>query len=67
MAAICDALDWATAQTEQPAVIVANTVKGKGVSFIEGQPGFHNAPVTDEQLAAALAELEVNWQAMVEA
>jgi transketolase len=64
MAAICDALDWATEQYEQPAVIVANTVKGKGVSFIEGQAGFHNAPVTEEQLAAALAELEANRQAL---
>jgi transketolase len=62
MAAICDALDWATEQVDQPAVIVANTVKGKGVSFIEGQAGFHNAPVTEEQLAAALGELETNLQ-----
>ncbi|MFL7811231.1 MAG: 1-deoxy-D-xylulose-5-phosphate synthase N-terminal domain-containing protein, partial [Anaerolineae bacterium] len=69
MAAICDALDWATEQVDRPAVIVADTVKGKGVSFIEGQAGFHNASVTDEQLAAALAELEAylqNLQAAVE-
>ena len=64
MAAICEALDWATQQVEKPAVIVANTIKGKGVSFIEGQAGFHNAPVTEEQLAAALAELEANRQAL---
>ena len=64
MAAICEALDWATKQVGQPAVIVANTVKGKGVSFIEGQAGFHNAPVTDEQLVAALAELKAARQAV---
>jgi transketolase len=64
MAAICQALDWAVEQYEEPAVIVANTIKGKGVSFIEGQAGFHNAPVTEEQLAAALAELEANLAAL---
>lgn len=58
MAAICRALDWATAQTQRPAVILAHTVKGKGVSFIEGQPGFHNVALTPEQFAQAVAELE---------
>jgi transketolase len=58
MAAICDALDWAGEQTQQPAVIIANTVKGKGVSFIEGQPQFHNAPLNGEQFTCALGEVE---------
>jgi transketolase len=64
MAAICQALDWASEQFDQPAVIVANTVKGKGISFVEGQAGFHNAAVTDEQLQAALTELEANVAGM---
>jgi len=64
MAAICRALDWADEQYDQPAVIVANTVKGKGVSFVEGQAGFHNAPMGEDQLEAALAELEANLAAM---
>ena len=38
-------------------MIVANTVKGKGISFIEGQAGFHNAPVTEEQLQQSSEEL----------
>ena len=58
MAAICDALDWAGEQTQQPAVIIANTVKGKGVSFLEGQPQFHNAPLNGEQFTCALGEVE---------
>jgi transketolase len=58
MAAICDALDWADEQTQQPAVIIANTVKGKGVSFLEGQPQFHNAPLSEEQFTCALDEVE---------
>jgi transketolase len=58
MAAICDALDWADEQTQQPAVIIANTVKGKGVSFLEGQPQFHNAPLDEEQFGRALREVK---------
>jgi transketolase len=64
MTAICQALDWADEQYDQPAAIIANTVKGKGVSFVENQAGFHNAPMDDEQLAAALAELESKLAAM---
>ena len=58
MAAICNALDWADAQKQQPSVIIANTVKGKGISFVEGQPQFHNAVLDKEQLHQALGELE---------
>ncbi|MBN1978577.1 MAG: transketolase [Anaerolineae bacterium] len=58
MAAICDALDWAGDQAQQPAVIIANTVKGKGVSFLEGQPQFHNAPLNEEQFTCARGEIE---------
>jgi transketolase len=57
MAAICDALDWADEQTQQPAVIIANTVKGKGVSFIEGRPGYHNAAMNKEEFQRAVSEL----------
>jgi transketolase len=58
MAAICDALDWADEQTQQPAMIIANTVKGKGIPFIEGNPGYHNAPMSGDDLDRAIAELE---------
>lgn len=57
MAAICDALDWADQQTEQPAIVIANTVKGKGISFIEGNAGYHNAPMSEADLERALHEL----------
>jgi transketolase len=59
MAALCDALDWADGQVDQPSMIIANTVKGKGVSFMAGQAGFHNAPITEEQCRQAVAELEL--------
>jgi transketolase len=64
---ICTALDWATSLEDGPAVIVAHTVKGKGVSFIENQAWFHNASVTEEQYAQALVELEENFKTKSEA
>ncbi|MFW6116605.1 MAG: transketolase [bacterium] len=62
MAAICDALDWADGQDQSPAVIIAHTVKGKGVSFMEGQPGYHNAALTQEEFRQTLNELSVSLE-----
>jgi transketolase len=42
----------------KPTVIVANTVKGKGVSFMENRVEWHYKCPNEEQLAMALAELE---------
>jgi len=42
----------------KPTVILANTVKGKGVSFMENSAGWHGVAPNNEQLAAALAELD---------
>lgn len=56
--ALVAALDWARAGGDAPAVIIADTVKGKGVSFMEDQPAFHNVALTPEQFAAALQELD---------
>jgi transketolase len=67
MAEICAALDWASSQEGEPAVIVAHTVKGKGVSFLENQPGFHNSALNDEQYAKAVEELEANLKTKSEA
>lgn len=41
----------------RPTAIVAATLKGKGVSFMEGRPEFHYRPPTTEELAQALREL----------
>ncbi|MFB5267642.1 transketolase [Paenibacillus enshidis] len=41
----------------KPTLIVANTVKGKGVSFAENVPAWHHHVPNDEQLELALAEL----------
>ena len=42
----------------RPFTIIANTVKGKGVSFMENQAGWHGKAPNDEQLAQALEELK---------
>lgn len=46
-----------SASGERPTAIVARTVKGKGVSFVEGKEGWHGKPLDREQCARALAEL----------
>ena len=44
----------------QPTVIIARTIKGKGVSFMENQAKWHSGSVTTEQYKTAVAELERN-------
>jgi transketolase len=54
---ILDAFAEAREVRGKPTIIVAETVKGKGVSFMEGNPDFHGKAPSKEQLAQALAEL----------
>ena len=54
---ILDALAEARRTTDRPTAIVARTVKGKGVSFMEGQHSFHGRPPTKVEAEKALAEL----------
>jgi len=61
VAELLRAFDWAkhaNAERAMPAVIVASTVKGKGVSFMEGDAGWHGKAPNAEQTQTALAELE---------
>jgi transketolase len=57
MRQIMDALHWAKEPREQPSIIVAHTVKGKGVSFMENNNEFHGKAPTQAELEQALAEL----------
>jgi transketolase len=57
MAAVDQALSEAERPHEQPRVVVAHTVKGKGVSFMENNPGFHGKAPTADQLSDALAQI----------
>jgi transketolase len=49
--------DWALTQ-EGPTCLIAHTIKGKGVSFMEGENAYHGVAPTEEELAKALAELD---------
>ncbi len=57
MQEVVDALEWAESNKSRPVAIVANTVKGKGVSFMEDNPAFHGKAPNDEELDIALEEL----------
>jgi transketolase len=57
MQAIVDVLDEAESVKGKPTMVVAHTVKGKGVSFAENRPEFHNGIMNAGQYAQALREL----------
>jgi transketolase len=57
-AAIEKALAEAEATKGQPTCIVAHTVKGKGVSFMENNPKFHGTAPTADEVKLALQELQ---------
>ena len=60
VADICRALDEARQDTQHPSFIICRTVKGKGVSFMENQAGWHGAAINDEQYETAMSELRAN-------
>ncbi|MGN1141339.1 MAG: transketolase [Oliverpabstia sp.] len=47
-----------------PTAIIAKTIKGKGVSFMEDQAGWHGVAPNDEQYALAMEELEKAGEAL---
>lgn len=49
---------------DKPVAIVANTVKGKGVSFMENQVSWHGSAPNDEQYEMAMAELKAALAAL---
>lgn len=54
---ILEALAAARKGSSSPKVILARTIKGKGVSFVEDKNGWHGKPLKPEELEKALAEL----------
>lgn len=54
---ILEALESANQTVGKPTVIIARTIKGKGVSFMEDQVGWHGTAPSQEQVEKALAEL----------
>ena len=61
---IRDALDNARETKGMPTAIVMNTVKGKGVSFMENQVNWHGAAPNDEQYKVAMEDLEKVGEAL---
>ena len=58
---LLDKLEAAKAVEGQPAIIIAHTVKGKGVSFVEADFTFHGRALTPEQAEKAREELNATW------
>ena len=54
---LLDALEEAKGVTGRPTAIIAKTVKGKGVSFMENNPAWHGKAPSAEQMEQALAEI----------
>ena len=54
--------DLPAADSEKPTIIIAYTVKGKGVSFLQNEPVAHHTSIDDEQLKAALEEVDVEYE-----
>ncbi len=61
---IAAALKEARETKGQPTAIVAKTVKGKGVSFMEGKASWHGTAPNDEQFAIAMEELQKAGEAL---
>ncbi len=63
---VVDALEQAKAATGRPVLILADTVKGKGVSFMEDQASWHGKSPNREELTKGLQELALTGRVPVE-
>ena len=60
---IIDALDNLPASdSDKPTCIVANTIKGKGVSFMERDIGWHSGTLSKDDMERALADVDAVWE-----
>lgn len=57
VAALYEAIAAAAADPERPVAVIAHTVIGKGVSFMEGKAEYHGRALTQEEYERAMAEL----------
>lgn len=58
---IVEAFNKARNTEGKPTVIIAKTIKGKGVSFMENNPGWHGKAPSDEEAKKAVEELGGEW------
>jgi transketolase len=54
---ICNAVNQAKLVEDKPSIIIASTIKGKGVSFMENEASWHGNAPSAEQVTQALNEL----------
>ena len=54
---LLETIDRAHRRRTRPTVIIAHTIKGKGVSFMENNPGFHGRAPNKDEFEQAMAEL----------
>jgi transketolase len=59
--ALLDAFERARNATDRPTMILARTIKGKGISFAEGLNGWHGRPLKRDEAARAVADLEAQF------
>ncbi|MEC7168008.1 MAG: transketolase [Candidatus Thermoplasmatota archaeon] len=57
MEEIVEGLNFLDNTNNGPSILIAHTIKGKGVSYMENNPSFHGAAPNDEQFAQAMIEL----------
>lgn len=57
IAALLEALDLATQHRGTPTIIIAKTIKGKGISFMEGKNQWHGKTITENEYQMAVKEL----------
>jgi transketolase len=58
-AQIYDAVKYALSNTDTPTAIIARTIMGKGISFMEDDVEYHGKPLSNEELDKALKELDI--------
>ena len=57
MSEIVEGIKFLDTSNDAPSILIAHTIKGKGVSYMEDNPSFHGAAPNDEQFALAMQEL----------
>ena len=54
---VVEGIEFLDHSNDGPSILIAHTIKGKGVSYMEDNPSFHGAAPNDEQYAIAMKEL----------
>lgn len=55
---VAKAYEWARGYHQKPQAIIARTLKGRGVKFLENEGNYHGKPIPKEKLPEALADIE---------